>query len=70
GVGRTLLTHLAGIARARGCGRMGWAVLDWNRDAIRFYRGLGAHPLDGWTTFRLTGDALDRLAGEDGDSDR
>ena len=66
GIGRRLLAHLAGIARERGCGRMEWSVLDWNRDAIRFYRGLGAVPMDEWTVFRLTASALDRLAGDAG----
>jgi GNAT superfamily N-acetyltransferase len=62
GVGGALLKHLAGIAVSRGCGRMEWAVLDWNESAIRFYRGLGAEPMSDWTVFRLTGDALTRLA--------
>lgn len=64
GLGRALLAHLARVARERGCGRMEWAVLDWNEPAIKFYRGLGANAMDEWTTFRLTGDALKRLAGE------
>src|SRR5574341_2025319 len=62
GIGKALLTYLAKIAVTRGCGRMKWAVLDWNELAIGFYRGLGARPLDGWHVFRLTGDALSRLA--------
>ena len=56
-----------GIARkavAEGCGRFEWSVLDWNENAIRFYRGLGALPLDEWTGQRLTGEALHRLADE------
>lgn len=64
GVGRALLRHLASIAVARGCGRMEWAVLDWNETAIRFYRSLGAQPMAEWTVYRLTGDALRRLADE------
>lgn len=64
GVGRALLRHLARIAVSRGCGRMEWAVLDWNEPAIRFYRGLGARSMDDWTVYRLTGDALARLASE------
>ncbi|OFW07026.1 MAG: hypothetical protein A3I61_03315 [Acidobacteria bacterium RIFCSPLOWO2_02_FULL_68_18] len=64
GVGRALLRHLARIAVARGCGRMEWAVLDWNEPAIRFYRSLGAQAMDGWTVYRLTGDALKRLGGD------
>ena len=63
GIGRALLAYLAGVAVARGCQRMEWVVLDWNESAIGFYRGLGAQPMDGWTVFRLTGDALTRLAG-------
>lgn len=62
GVGRTLLSHVAAIAVARECGRMEWAVLDWNAPAIRVYRGVGARPMDEWTVFRLTGDDLRRLA--------
>lgn len=61
GVGRALLTHLARVAVARGCGRMEWAVLDWNEPAIRFYRSIGATPMDDWTVYRLTGDALAEL---------
>ena len=63
GVGGALLRHLADIAVERGCGRFEWSVLDWNEDAIRFYRGLGAVPMDQWTVQRVTGDALRRLAG-------
>jgi len=62
GVGRTLLVYLARVALARECGRMEWSVLDWNEPAIRFYRSLGAAPMDEWTVFRLTGGALDDLA--------
>lgn len=62
GVGRTLLAHLARIAVHRGCGRVEWAVLDWNAPAIRFYRSIGASPADEWTIFRLTGAALERFA--------
>jgi GNAT superfamily N-acetyltransferase len=63
GIGKRLLATLAAIAVGQGCARMEWSVLDWNTPAIDFYRALGAQPLDGWTTYRLTGDALDRLAG-------
>jgi GNAT superfamily N-acetyltransferase len=63
GIGRALLGHLAGIAVARGCGRMEWSVLDWNETAIRFYRSLGAKPMSEWTMYRLTGADLSRLAG-------
>src|SRR3989454_5545388 len=62
GYGRALLVHLAKIARDRGCGRMEWAVLDWNEPAIQFYRKLGAKPMDEWTVFRLTRDEIAELA--------
>jgi GNAT superfamily N-acetyltransferase len=62
GLGRRLLGWLASLAVARGCGRLEWAVLDWNEPSIGFYRGLGAVPLDEWTVFRLTGEALEALA--------
>jgi GNAT superfamily N-acetyltransferase len=62
GYGRALLVDLAKIARDRGCGRMEWAVLDWNEPAIKFYRALGAKPMDEWTVFRLTGEGIARLA--------
>jgi GNAT superfamily N-acetyltransferase len=62
GYGRALLIELAKIARERGCGRLEWAVLDWNEPAIKFYRALGAKPMDEWTVFRLTRDGIARLA--------
>jgi GNAT superfamily N-acetyltransferase len=62
GYGHALLVHLAKIARDHGCGRMEWAVLDWNEPAIGFYKKLGAVPLKEWTVFRLTGEGIDRLA--------
>ena len=62
GYGRALLIHLAKIARDRGCGRMEWAVLDWNDPAIQFYKKIGAQPLDEWKIFRLTRDGIARLA--------
>lgn len=62
GIGRALLAHLAQLALARNCGRLEWAVLNWNEPAIKFYRRIGAAPMDDWTTFRLTGEALNRLA--------
>jgi GNAT superfamily N-acetyltransferase len=62
GYGRALLVDLAKIARDRGCGRMEWAVLNWNDPAIKFYRKLGAKPLDEWTVFRLTRDGIADLA--------
>jgi len=62
GYGQALLVELAKIARERKCGRFEWAVLDWNETAIGFYKKLGAIPMDEWTIFRVTGEALDRLA--------
>jgi GNAT superfamily N-acetyltransferase len=62
GYGCALLMELAKIARDRGCGRMEWAVLDWNEPAIKFYRALGAKPMDDWTVFRLTRKEIARLA--------
>ena len=65
GYGRALLERLAQIAKERGCGRMEWAVLDWNEPAIQFYRKLGAQPMEEWTVFRLTGEGIAKLAGEE-----
>ncbi|HJT45069.1 MAG TPA: GNAT family N-acetyltransferase [Chthoniobacterales bacterium] len=62
GYGRALLVRLATIARDRHCGRMEWAVLDWNEPAIKFYRKLGANPMHEWTVFRLTPDDIAKLA--------
>ncbi|MNC87560.1 Acetyltransferase (GNAT) family protein [compost metagenome] len=62
GVGRQLLVHLARLAVERDCGRMEWAVLDWNEPAIGFYRRVGARVLDDWRICRLTGPALTALA--------
>ena len=62
GIGKALLRHLARLAVERGCGRLEWAVLDWNAAAIAFYQGLGARPTSGWSVYRLEGEALDRLA--------
>jgi GNAT superfamily N-acetyltransferase len=62
GYGRALLVELAKIARDRDCGRMEWAVLDWNEPAIKFYRALGAKPMHEWTVFRLTRDGIANLA--------
>ena len=62
GLGRALLTHLAGIAVAEGYARLELAVLDWNEPALGFYRHLGARPMAGWTTYRVSGDDLNRLA--------
>ena len=62
GVGRALLAHLSRLAVERGCGRVEWAVLDWNAPAIRFYESLGARPNSEWTVYRLTGEPLTALA--------
>ena len=62
GLGRALLGRIASLAVERQCGRVEWSVLDWNEPALAFYRSLGARPVDGWTTYRLVGEALDRFA--------
>ncbi len=62
GLGEALLRHIAGLAVERGCGRLEWSVLDWNQRAIGFYRSMGAVPMDEWTVYRVTGDALVLLA--------
>jgi GNAT superfamily N-acetyltransferase len=62
GYGRALLVELAKIARDRKCGRMEWAVLNWNEPAIKFYRAIGAEPMHEWTVFRLTREEIGRLA--------
>ena len=64
GVGRALLRELARIALERDCGRLEWAVLNWNRDAIRFYERLGAIPNSEWNVYRLAGEALTTLGRE------
>ncbi|HEY0777202.1 MAG TPA: GNAT family N-acetyltransferase [Gemmatirosa sp.] len=64
GVGRALLTHLARVAVARGCGRFEWSVLDWNAPAIGFYEALGARMMTEWRIMRVDGEALPRLAGD------
>jgi GNAT superfamily N-acetyltransferase len=61
GIGKALLAHLAKLAKERGCGRLEWAVLDWNTPSINFYKSLGAVPLSDWIVFRLTGEALEKL---------
>lgn len=65
GIGGALLARVAALAVARDCGRFEWSVLDWNSPAIGFYRALGAAPLDDWTMFRVTGEALSALAARD-----
>ena len=62
GLGKALFVHVARIALERGCERYEWSVLDWNTPAIDFYKSMGAVALDDWTTFRVTGEALARLA--------
>ncbi len=62
GIGRALLQRLAQRCVAEGLGRLEWWVLDWNESALRFYRALGAVPMDEWTVQRVTGEALERLA--------
>jgi GNAT superfamily N-acetyltransferase len=62
GLGRRLFVRLAARAVELGCARMDWSVLDWNEPAIGFYRRMGARPMDQWTTWRLEGQALGRLA--------
>ena len=66
GLGRLLLARLAATALERGCGRLEWSVLDWNTPAIGFYRRLGAVPMEDWTMYRVTGEALSRLARDGG----
>ncbi len=66
GIGRRLLTHLAGLARQRGCGRFEWSVLDWNAQAIAFYEKLGATVMPDWRICRVTGSGLEALANSAG----
>jgi len=62
GIGKALLAAVAKEAQRRDCGRLEWAVLDWNKPAIDFYLSLGARPMEEWTIFRMTGEGIDRLA--------
>lgn len=64
GYGKALLIHLAKLCKERGYQRFQWWVLDWNEPSIKFYQSLGAVSMDEWTTMRVSGDALDRLAGQ------
>ncbi|MFM8508927.1 MAG: N-acetyltransferase family protein [Betaproteobacteria bacterium] len=66
GIGRSLLVHLAGLARDRGCGRFEWSVLDWNANAIAFYEKLGATVMPDWRICRVTGPGLQTLAAAGG----
>lgn len=61
GYGKALFLELVRIANERGCGRMEWVCLNWNKPSIEFYRSMGAVPLDEWTTYRLTSDAMKKL---------
>jgi GNAT superfamily N-acetyltransferase len=63
GYGKALLVELARLAIERGCARLEWSVLDWNEPSIQFYKALGARPMDEWTVYRVTGEALVQLAG-------
>jgi len=65
GFGRAMLGYLARVAKERNCGRLEWWVLDWNESAIHFYKNLGAIPMDEWTVFRVTEEALEGLASVD-----
>lgn len=64
GFGKTLLAFLANLAKQRNCGRFEWWCIDWNEPSIKFYKSLGAEPMDEWTVYRVTGDALDTLSDE------
>ena len=64
GIGKKLITYLAGLAIERNCGRLEWSVLDWNAPAIAFYKGIGAQILDEWRICRVTGDSLSTLASQ------
>lgn len=70
GIGRSFLARLARLALERGCGRLEWAVLDWNAPAIGFYRSLDATPMDDWTIFRLADGPLSRLAESSDEGER
>jgi len=65
GYGKALLTELARIAVDRGCGRLEWWCLDWNKPSIDFYKSMGAVPMDEWTVFRISGDTLAKLGKRD-----
>jgi GNAT superfamily N-acetyltransferase len=62
GIGRAVLVYLARLAKERNCGRLEWSVLNWNEPAIRLYRGIGAVPMDEWTVYRVSDEALEELA--------
>ncbi len=64
GFGRIMLAYVANLAKERQCGRIEWSVLDWNDPAWKFYKSIGASPMDEWTVHRVTGDGISRLAAE------
>lgn len=64
GYGKAILKQLAKITIERGCGRLEWSCLDWNKPSIDFYLSLGATPMEEWTTYRVTGDTLKKLSGQ------
>lgn len=64
GYGKAILKQLAKITIERGCGRLEWSCLDWNKPSIDFYLSLGATPMEEWTTYRVTGDTLKQLSGQ------
>ena len=68
GYGKALLQRLARVARERGCGRMEWWCLDWNKPSIDFYLSLGAEPMEDWTVYRISGETLDRMGGASGNT--
>ncbi|SHI20870.1 L-amino acid N-acyltransferase YncA [Sporobacter termitidis DSM 10068] len=62
GYGKAFFKHIAGLCRDRGCGRLEWSCLDWNRPSIDFYLSLGARPMEDWTIYRLNTDSINKLA--------
>ncbi len=65
GFGKAMLAHVARLAVRRGCGRLEWSVLNWNEPALKVYRAIGSQSMDGWTTHRLAGEALAKMAEAD-----
>ncbi|HWT27772.1 MAG TPA: GNAT family N-acetyltransferase [Mobilitalea sp.] len=63
GFGKTILSYLANLALERNCGRLEWSCLDWNEPSIKFYKQMGSIPMDEWTVYRVSGDALENLSG-------
>jgi GNAT superfamily N-acetyltransferase len=62
GYGKAFFKHIAGLCQERGCGRLEWACLDWNKPSIDFYLSLGAQPMDDWTIYRLSGEEIKKIA--------